>query len=85
VPLPLLAALGFACFWSRLLLHLRFGEIFDQPVDSLILPTSLQQLDLGNYSDQPVDKLALPSGLQKVHFGPDFNQHMGQLTRRCRT
>lgn len=51
------------------LIELTLGEYWNQSVDDLILPNSLQILQFGTFFNQPIDGLRLPESLVELHFG----------------
>jgi hypothetical protein len=48
---------------------LRFGEVFNQPIDKDVLPKSLKELHFGCNFNQPIGIDILPRSLKQVHFG----------------
>lgn len=57
------------------LIHLEFGQFFNQPVDCL--PNSILYLTFGQFFNQSVDKL--PISLIKLEFGDCFNKTINNL------
>ncbi|CAN0029213.1 unnamed protein product, partial [Ascophyllum nodosum] len=51
-----------------------FGFDFNQPVDNVVWPSSLQKLIFGHDFNQPIENVVLPSSLQQLSFGYTFNQ-----------
>ena len=46
----------------------------DQPIDGVVWPDSLQQLNFGNSFNQPIAEVVWPASLQQLSFGDRFNQ-----------
>ncbi|CAM9798897.1 unnamed protein product [Ectocarpus sp. 12 AP-2014] len=66
-----------AVAWPPRLKTLEFAKRsrFDQPVDLVEWPASLQRLGFGNNFDQtPIERAKFPASLQELTFGHNFNQ-----------
>lgn len=61
--------------WPDRLRILKFGWMFDQPLDRP-LPGSLLDLDLGNAFNHHVEEVAWPATLQSLAFGDRFNRQV---------
>eukprot|EP00439_Symbiodinium_sp_Y106_P008193 s1649_g1.t1 len=57
-------------------MSLTFGFEFNQSLDGIHLPSSLQSLTFGFEFNQSLDGIPLPSNLQSLTFGDDFNQSL---------
>ncbi len=70
---------------ERLCLHsvvrvLRFGDSFDQPVDDLELPDTLETLSFGRWFNQSLSRLKLPSGLRRLEINSlYFNSSLDEV------
>ena len=58
---------------------LTFGRDFNQSLERVTLPSSLQSLTFGYDFDQSLERVTLPSSLQSLRFGETFNQRVGHL------
>ena len=54
------------------LLHLKFGNVFNQSMENVSLLSSLLTLTFGRDFNQIMDKVKLPSNLLTLRFGHDF-------------
>lgn len=65
--------------------HDRGGADPRQPVDNVVWPQDLKQLQLGRNFNQPIRDVVFPSGLLRLDLGDNFNhkiaQVMNQLSR----
>ncbi|CAB1103084.1 unnamed protein product [Ectocarpus sp. CCAP 1310/34] len=63
--------------WPPFLQNVTFGGDFNQPIERVKFPASLQQLIFRTSSsrfDQPIAEVVLPASLQLLELGGDFNQ-----------
>ena len=56
------------------LTHLTFGNSFNQPIEHMKFPDSIETLVFGDSFNQPINKVRWPIGLKKLLFGSSFNQ-----------
>ncbi|CAK9078692.1 Probable serine/threonine-protein kinase fnkA (FNIP repeat-containing protein A), partial [Durusdinium trenchii] len=62
------------------IVSLIFGTRFDQSLEGVTLPNSLQTLTFGHSFNQSLNGVTLPSNLQTLTFGSDFNQSLQGVT-----
>ena len=62
--------------------QLTFRRGFNQPIDGVVWPASLQKLliDVGEEFDQPIDGVAWPASLHQLVLGEHFNQPIDRVT-----
>lgn len=65
--------------WPNGLRALKFGWMFDRPLDRP-LPGTLLELDLGNAFNHHVEEVAWPSTLRSLAFGDRFNRQVELAT-----
>jgi hypothetical protein len=54
--------------------------MFNQSLDNVKFPDSLQTLQFGNGFNQSLDNVKFPDSLQNLHFGGNFNQNLNNDT-----
>ena len=57
-----------------------FGHNFDQSLDGVTLPNSLQNLTFGHNFKQSLEGVTLPNSLQDLTFGHNFDQSLDGVT-----
>ena len=53
---------------------LKFSEAFNQPIDSINLPDTIEYIQFGDCFNQPINTTFLPQSLRGIMFGFGFNQ-----------
>ena len=57
-----------------------FGDEFNQSLERVILPSSLQSLAFGDRFNQSLERVTLPSSLQSLSFGLELNQSLERVS-----
>jgi len=60
--------------WPQALVHLSFGDDFNQSIVGVVWPASLQQLSFGYVFNQPIVGVVWPVRLKWLTWGHRFNQ-----------
>jgi hypothetical protein len=61
-------------WFPQTLLRITFGNIFNQPIDTIKWATNLQSLKFGDNFNQPIECVYFPDSLLHITFGDNFNQ-----------
>ena len=68
---------GWAC---HRVFKVSFGDEFNQSLERVILPSSLQSLAFGDRFNQSLERVTLPSSLQSLSFGFEFDQSLKRVS-----
>jgi hypothetical protein len=65
--------------YRRICNQLFFDTDFNQSIDNIIWPSSINFIKFGSLFNQPIDKVKWPDTIECIIFGRNFNQSIDNL------
>lgn len=56
-----------------------FNFNYNEPLDDIIFPSTIQSIKFGDYFNQPIENVNWPLSLESIEFGKEFNQPIDKV------